>query len=185
MVLVAWSPVALGAGDDGFSPPHKRVAVPEVVGPWPHTIAPRLTRCRLAEVSRLQLVVTSFGASQDDRHKLRRLRPSVLHEPADATTVYPTSKDNLVTWTRSYAGAIADNAIIPHLLHDHLTPSAVGSRNDVVEERGDSRMNMGWRAVVNPLTSCQAPLGFGHGDHTSFLTFVRSGFYLILLYHFL
>ena len=190
--VVAWgvvsaprSPVALGARDDWLNSPHKRVTVPKVVGARLHAVAPWLTRGWLTEVSRLHLVIASFSSSQDDRHKLRWLRPSILDKSANATTIYPTSKDNLITRTCGYAGAVADNVIIPHLLHDNLTPSAVSSRNDAVEERCDSWMDMRWRAIIDPLTSCQPPLRFGHVDHTSFLTFTRSEFYRILLYHFL
>jgi hypothetical protein len=46
-------------------------------------------------------------------------------------------------------------------------------------------MNVRWRTVKDPFSSGQLPMGFGHSSHTSSLTFVRSGFYLILLYHFL
>ena len=142
-MLVARGSVALSAGDDRFGPPHKCVAVPEVLSARLHAITPRLRRSRLSEVGRLQLVITSIGASQDNSHKLRWLRPSILHEPANATTVYSSSKDNLVTRTRGYAGAVTDDAIIPHLLHDYLAPSAVSGRDDAVDERCDSRVDMG------------------------------------------
>lgn len=185
MVLVVRSPVALGAGDDGFSPPHKRVAVPEVVRARLHPVAPWLTRCRPSEVGRLHPVVTVVSELQDDRDVRRRLRPSVLHEPADATTVYPTSKDNLVTWTRRHTAAVAHEMAVLDNLHDGVTSSAVDAGKDALQEWTNSEMDVRWRTVKDPFSSGQLPMGFGHSSHTSSLTFVRSGFYRILLYHFL
>lgn len=190
--LVAWgvvsatrSLVALGARDDWLNSPYKRVTVPEMVRARLHPVAPWLTRGWLTEVSRHHLVIASFSSSQDDRHKLRWLRPSILDKSANATTIYPTSKDNLITRTCGYAGAVADNVIIPHLLHDNLTSSAVDAGKDALQEWTNSGMDVRWRTVKDPFSSGQLPMGFGHGSHTSSLTFVRSGFYRILLYHFL
>ncbi|OYX38554.1 hypothetical protein B7Z00_01925 [Candidatus Saccharibacteria bacterium 32-50-10] len=190
--VVAWgvvsasrSPVALGARDDGFNSPHKRVTVPEVVGARLHAAAPWLTRCRPSEVGRLHPVVTVVSELQDDRDVRRRLRPSVLHEAADTTTMQPLSIDDLVTRTRRHTAAVAHEMAVLDNLHDGVTSSAVDAGKDALQEWTNSGMDVRWRTVKDPFSSGQLPMGFGHSSHTSSLTFVRSGFYRILLYHFL